>query len=166
MPSAFLTDKGDGMFSDIVVSILEASGWAPNRKVPTSQWAGQLESEGFTMLPDAVKVLEGFGGLEIVPRKTAGDTFLKGVVRFDPLLSASGEFDRVDYWQHRLNIKLSPIAEDSKGGIVLLADDGRVFICWDGKMLFIGESFEDALENSLIVAKRKAVEVGHMPDLN
>ena len=152
------------MFSDTVISILEASGWAPSRRVPTSQWVGQLESERFTMLPDAVKVLEGFGGLEIVPRKIAADTFLKGVIRFDPLLSASGEFDRVNYWQHCLNITLSPIAEDSKGGILLLAEDGRVFICWDGKMFHIGESFEDALENSLIVAKRKAVEVGHRAD--
>ena len=152
------------MLSDTVVSILEASGWTPNRKVPTSHWVNQLESEGFTMLPDAVKVLEEFGGLEIVPRKTAADTFIKGVLRFNPLLSASGEFERVDYWQHRLNVKLSPMAEDSKGGILLLAEDGRVFICWDGKMFLVGESFEDALENSLVVAKRRAVEVGCMLD--
>jgi hypothetical protein len=164
MPLAFLTDKGDGMFSDTVISILEASGWTRNRKVPTAHWVGQLESEGFTMLPDAVKVLEEFGGLEIIPRKTAFDTFLKGVIRFDPLLSASGEFDRVDHWQHRLNTKLSPIAEGSKGEILLLAEDGRVFSCYEDQLFLDSVSFEDALENTLIVAKRKSVEVGRMSE--
>jgi hypothetical protein len=148
------------VFSDIVVFILEKSGWARNRKLPTSQWVAQLASEGFSMLPDAVKVLESFGGLEIVPQKTVADTFLKGV----PLLSAAGEFERVDCWQRRLNIKLSPIGEDSKGGMILLAEDGRAFICSDSELFLIGASFEDAMENSLIIAKRKAVEVGPISD--
>lgn len=152
------------MFSDTVLSILEASGWTANRRVPTAQWVQQLESEGFTMLPDAVKVLEGFGGLQIVPQQTASDTFLKGVIRFDPVLAASGEFDRIDYWQQRLNSKLSPIAEGSKGDILLLAEDGRVFACWDAQLFLDGASFEDALENTLIVAKRKSVEFGRMTD--
>ena len=77
------------MFSNTVLSTLEASGWTPNRKVPTVQWVSQLESEGFTMLPEAVTVLEGFGGLEIIPRKTASDAYAAEVLRFDPLLAAS-----------------------------------------------------------------------------
>ncbi len=164
MRSASLTDKEVDVFSDTVHSILEASGWTPHRKVPTAQWVNQLESEGFTMLPDAVRALEAFGGLEIVPRKTAADSFLKGVLRFDPVLAASGEFERVDYWQKRLNTKLSPLAEGSKGELLLLAEDGRILSCYDGQLFLDGVSFEDAFENTLIVAKRKSVEIGRMSD--
>lgn len=152
------------MFSDTVLSILEASGWKPHRKAPTAQWISRLESEGFTMLPEAVKVLEAFGGLEIVPQKTGADAFLKGVLRFDPVLAASGEFDRVDYWQQRLNTKLSPLAEGSRGELLLLAEDGRVFSCYDSQLFLDGASLEDALENTLIVAKRRSVEFGRMSD--
>jgi hypothetical protein len=159
---AFLTDNEGGMFSNAVLSTLEASGWTPHRKVPTAEWVGQLEAEGFIMLPEAVKVLEAFGGLEIVPRKTAADVYAAEVLRFDPTLAASGEFDRISYWQSRLNTRLSPIAETGGGAILLLAEDGRVFSCWDGVLWLDGTSFEDALENTLIVAKRKPVEFGRM----
>src|SRR5947209_1250932 len=134
------------MFSDTVLTILESSGWLPNRKVPTSQWIGQLEDEGFTMLPDAVKLLEEFGGLEIVPRKAKSDAYAAEIIRFDRVLAASGEFDRIDYWQSRLNIRLSPIAELGGGAILLLSEDGRVFSCWDGVLWLDGGSFVDALE--------------------
>jgi SUKH-3 immunity protein len=152
------------MFSDAVVSILEDSGWKSGRRVLVEHWINRLEGEGFTMSPEAIKVLETFGGLEIVPRKTPIDTFLKGALRFDPVLAASGEFERVNYWQERLNTKLSPLAEGSKGEIVLLAQDGRVFSCYDGQLFLDGLSFEDALENTLIVAKRKSVAFGRMSD--
>jgi SUKH-3 immunity protein len=157
-----LTDNGNDMFSDTVLSTLAASGWTPNRKTPTAQWVGQLESEGFTMLPEAVSVLEGFGGLEIVPWKSASDAYAAEVLRFDPILAASGEFDRIDYWQSRLNTRLSPIGETGGGAILLLAEDGRVFSCWDGVLWLDGTSFQDALENTLIVAKRKPLECGRM----
>jgi hypothetical protein len=152
------------MFSNTVLSVLEASGWTPNRNVPIAQWVAQLESEGFTMLPNAVKLLEGFGGLEIVPRKAASDAYAAEVLRFDPTLAASGEFDRIDYWEKRLDTHLSPIAETGGGAILLLAEDGRVVSCWDGLLWLDGTSFEDALENTLILAKRKPVELGRMSD--
>jgi hypothetical protein len=152
------------MFSDPVLTILNASGWSPNRKVSTSQWISQLEAEGFTVLPEAVKLLEGFGGLEIVPRKAKSDAYAAEIIRFDPVLAASGDFDRVDYWQGRLNTRLSPIAELGGGAILLFSENGRVFSCWDAVLWLDGESFVDALENTLIVAKRRPVEFGRMSD--
>ena len=88
------------MYSSNVLSTLYAAGWTPDRKVSTAQWVNQLEFEGFVMLPSAIDILERFGGLETRPQKTSSDVFLPGVLRFDPLLAASGEFDRVDYWQN------------------------------------------------------------------
>jgi hypothetical protein len=152
------------MLSDTVVSTLAASGWTPDRRAATAQWVSQLESEGFTMLPEAVKLLESFGGLNVVPRKDASDAYSAEVLRFDPVLAASGEFDRIDYWQRRLNTPLSPIAETGGGAILLLAKDGRVFSCWDGVLWLDGTSFEDALENTLIAARKMPVEIGRMSD--
>ena len=119
------------MFSDTVLSLLRQSGWRPNRRWPTGQWVRELESEGFVMVPTAASVLETFGGLELAPPKLASDTFLKGRLHFDPVIAASGEFDRVNYWQERLNTRFSPLAEGSRGEIFLLAENGGVCACYE-----------------------------------
>ena len=75
------------MYSNTVVSILEASGWTADRRVPTAQWVSELEAEGFTMTRAAVRILEEFGGLKILPREDASDTFLKGFLHFDPAMA-------------------------------------------------------------------------------
>jgi hypothetical protein len=150
------------MFTDTVLSTLKASGWTPNRNVVTTQWVKELESQGFAMLPGAVNILERFGGLEVVPPAAASGAYRAEVLRFDPVLGASGEFDRVDYWQRRLNTRLSPIGELGGGAILLLAQDHRVFSCWCDLLWLDGTSFEDALENTLIIARRKPVEFGRM----
>lgn len=112
------------------------------------------------MHADAVVVLESFGGLEIAPKKVATDIFLKAKLFFDPVLAASGEFDRISYWQDQLNTKLSPIAEGSRADIILLAEDGRILTCLDGTLFLEGSSFEDAMENVFIIAKRFPTEIG------
>lgn len=161
---ALLTSNEDAMFSTAVLSTLQVSGWTPHRKAPTAKWVVPLEKEGFTMIPEAVNVLDSFGGLEVVPIKSASDAYVAEVLRFDPVLAASGEFDRVDYWQSRLNTRLSPIAETGGGAILLVAEDRRVLLCRDNLLWLVGNSFDDAVENTLIVAKRMPIEFGRMSD--
>ncbi len=48
---------------------------------------------------------------------------LPAVLSFEPVLAA--EVDRVEYWQRRLRLRLSPIGELTGGAGVLLAEDGR-----------------------------------------
>ena len=146
------------MFTQTLQSILRRAGWTPDRFVSASEWVAILETECFTMLPEAVKILESFGGLRVVPQKTASDAYLAEALLFNPVMAATGEFDRVDFWQRRLNLRFSPLAEISGGAILLLADDGRVFACWDGLIWFEGTSFEDAMENTLVIPKRRPVE--------
>lgn len=43
--------------------------------------------------------------------------------------------------------------------MLLLAEDGRVFTSFDAVLWQDGESFEDALENALIVANRESLEI-------
>jgi hypothetical protein len=150
------------MFSETVRSILEANGWFSSRNVPTSNWESALESEGFTMLPSAISVLRSFGGLKIVPTRAPAGQFRVEILDFDPITAAEGEFDRVEYWQEDLNLTLSPIAELGGEAIVLLAEDGRVFSCWCDLLWLNGESFEDAVENSLILPKRPPIEFAKM----
>jgi hypothetical protein len=150
------------MFTGIVKTTLEASGWSEGRKVSTIQWVVPLESEGFAMLPDAVKVLGNLGGLRVVPPKATTNAYSPEVLTFDPVLGASGDFDRVDYWQKRLGKTLSPIGETGGGAILLLAEDSCVYSCWDRILWMDGDSLEDALDNTLISARRAPVEVGTM----
>ncbi len=152
------------MFSERVFATLQSCGWTPERRVSTESWVSQLTSEGFTFIPKAIAVLENLGGLEIRPLNMVTDALTAGVLRFDPILAASGEFDRVDYWQRQLSTKLSPVAETSRGGMLLLAEDGRVYVTSDGALWLCGESLEDAFENTLIVPKRMAIEIGRIEE--
>src|SRR5438132_515815 len=109
---------------------LQACGWTRERTVPTRQWVQALSSEGFTMLPEAVAILENFGGLDIHPVRSATDAYAPSIIRFDPVLGASGEFDRFKEWQHRLHMRLSPLGQVGGQAALALAEDGRVFLLW------------------------------------
>jgi hypothetical protein len=85
-------------FSQKVLALLETAGWTPDRQVPEAQitqWVKELEAEGFTMIPEAVRLLRSFGGLKF-----------NGWLKFDPIEAAGGEFDRIEYWEKRLNMRL------------------------------------------------------------
>src|SRR5581483_8057653 len=150
------------MFSKEVHSALENAGWSPGRKVPTAHWVSGLVAQGFTVLPAAIDLLESFGGLKIRPLKLPIEVYRPGVLSFEPVLAA--ESDRVEYWQKRLRLRLSPIAELTGGAGVLLAEAGRIFTCWDTILWVDGASFEDAMENTLVIGKRWPVEYGRMSE--
>jgi hypothetical protein len=149
------------MFSETVQKILEATGWTPQRRISITDWKKCLNSEGFTVHLKAVELLVNFGGIEVRPVKSSSDAYMAEVLRFDPILAASGEFDRVDYWQKYLKIELTPIAEVN-AAILLLGSDGRVFSCWDRILWLDGLSFEDAIENTLLVPKRLPQKIAVM----
>ena len=152
------------MFSEELRSALADAGWTPDRKVLTGHWVSQLVSEGFAMLPAAIEVLESFGGLEIHPLMVPSQVYRPGVLLFDPILATSGDFDRVDYWQKRLHMRLSPLGEISGPVALLLAEDGRIFSCRDTILWVVGASFEGAMENTLLIGKRWPVEYGRMSE--
>jgi len=149
------------MYSTPVHNTLEVSGWYPGRKISVEHWIIALNNEGFTMSTSSVAILEEFGCLTVHPRKHSSDEYIADVIKFDPLLASEGDFNRVNYWQNVLKTNLSPIAEIGNG-ILLVAEDERVFSCGDIAIYLDGISFTDALENSLICAKRKPIEIGRM----
>jgi len=147
------------MFSQSALRILEASGWFPGRTVSIASWTNSLRSEGFTVIPEAARLLEEFGGLTIYPKHPTSGMPVADTIRFDPLLAASGDFNRVDYWQRKLNVLLTPLAEVGNA-MMLLAEDGRVFICGDNILLLAGDSFVDAMDNTLACRNRKPLRIG------
>ena len=151
-------------FSEPVQTALRASGWTPERRVSASHWIDELQREGFSILPKAVEILESLGGLKIRPKKAASDVYAPERLEFDPVLAASGEYDRVKYWESTLGIVLTPVAEIGGQAVLLIGGDGRVFSCWNDLLWLDGPSFEEAMENTLIVGKRWPVELARMSE--
>jgi len=145
------------MLSQEVQAVLRQQGWSPDRKVPITDWVAQLRSEGYTVSPEGEAILQNFGGLEITPAKRSDDAYAAGAICFDPVLAATGEFERVDFWQKHLGQKLTPLGELEGQSILLLTENGRVFYEWGNEIGECGESFEDALELTLVLARRRPI---------
>ena len=144
------------MFSAAVTDTLEWAGWSPTRKVSMTRWVKALIDDGYTMVPEALRILENFGLLTIKPPpKAPGAVFRADELVFRPDDAALGESDAIGDWEKQLGVRLSPVAEHGGQGLLLVAEDGRVYLCFGALMWKMGETFEDALENTLIVVRRE-----------
>jgi len=143
---------------------LRSAGWSEDRSIPVETWVEQLTREGYTFSALAMQTLKSYGGLQIIPGSDPNDLYRAGEIRFDPALAALGEFDRIEYWERKLNTKLSPIAETNPVSIVVLAQDGRVFACQDQTLCLLGSTLEDAMDNTLLAGKRFPIEYGRMTE--
>src|SRR5437762_13830514 len=119
------------MFLGRLQSVLRDSGWTPERRVDITAWIDALTEEGYRFSQGAQAILSNFGGLEIIPAVSPTDAYAAGAILFDPVVAASGELDRIEYWEQQLGVTLSPLAEIAGQDILLLAQDGRVFAAWD-----------------------------------
>ena len=145
------------MISRELEIVLRRSGWYPGRNVSTSAWSEVLSSYGYEVLPEAMALLQEFGGLTIEPVRTRSDAFRGHTIIFDPLSDA--EPDGVAHWQQILGTPLTPIGQLNGDIILLFAVNGSIFSSWARFLFRVGDSLEDALENTLVFARRKPVEV-------
>ena len=146
------------MLSQEVQSVLRRQGWSPERKISIRDWVAQLVGVGATVLPQAESIWQNFGGLEITPVKTPNDAFAPQVVRFDPVTEVLSEVERIEFWQEQLGQKLTPLGVLYPcEGILLLGENGQVFLEGGNIIVDCGNSFEDALESTLVFARRKPV---------
>ena len=80
------------MFSAVVTDTLEWAGWSPTRKVSMTRWVKALIDDGYTMVPEALRILENFGLLTIKPPpKAPGAVFRADELVFRPDDAALGE---------------------------------------------------------------------------
>jgi len=144
------------MLSQAVQAVLRQQGWSPERKVPTRIWIAQLIGGGYNVLPEAESILENFGGLEITPVKTPDDAYSANVVSFDPVQGILSEVERIEFWQKLLGQRLTPLGMLYPiESMLLLGENGQVFCEWGNIIGECGSSFEDALESTLVFARRK-----------
>lgn len=144
------------MISSQLQQVLVESGWSPGRSIDIERWVHELTSHGLTMLPQARLILQNFGGLTISPVRTPADAYSPEVIIFDPLHDT--EYDRIEYWQDCTGMKLTPLGASPKGTCLMLAENGQIFGGWDRFLFKYGNSFDEAMENSLIFAKSKPTE--------
>ncbi len=149
---------GDMMLPDSVQAVLRQEGWTPERRIPIQHWVSQLVNHGFSVLPEAESILENMGELQIIPTKTSNDAFLAEETHFDPIAEVISEFDVVAFWQEQLGTPLTPLGMlYPSESILLIGANGHVYAAWGNIIWECGDSFADALENTLVFAKRKAV---------
>jgi hypothetical protein len=146
------------MLSEEVKAALQPQGWSPDRKVSTIDWVARLVGAGCSVLPQAESILQNFGGLEITPVRTPNDAYSPEVLRFDPLTDVLSEIARIEFWQERLALELTPLGVlYPSEAILLLAESGQVLCEWGNLIGECGNTFEDALESTLVFARRKPV---------
>jgi hypothetical protein len=146
------------MFSHELQAVLRQQGWSPERKVPTHHWVAELVGSGFTVLPEAESILQNFGGLKIIPVKTRDGAYATGIIKFDPVTDVLSEVERIEFWQKYLGKRLTPLGVlYPSESILLISDNGQVFCEWGNLIGECGNSFEDALESTLVFARRRPV---------
>jgi hypothetical protein len=157
---------GDLMISQKLEKKLVAAGWYQMRRVSTTDWVAGLLEDGFDVIPEAEKIIANFGGITLKEVPEECTVYQPPVVFFDPTTpGGGGDVDRVPDWERRLGIIINPIGELSGGHATLLyGNDGRIFSALDGLLYLYGESFEDALENTLLFGRRIPQKIGNLTD--
>jgi hypothetical protein len=144
-----------------LTGVLSRAGWGSKRCIDTTVWEQSLKEYGFSVSPAALNVLSEYGSLVVHPVPSDTDEHSSSTVIFEPLEEA--EQDRIEYWEKRLNLALTPVGGTS-GIALLVAENGEVYAEWSGIFWRVGSDIVDALENVLIFAKNKFEEVGRVDD--
>ncbi|MBN8605013.1 MAG: SUKH-3 domain-containing protein [Planctomycetes bacterium] len=142
------------------------AGWYPGRAISTKDWVAQLALDGFVLIPEAERIISEFGGLTLTPQILPSTFAYARQSYFDPVQpGGQGDIDRVYDWEKRLGLTINPIGDYANGHQTLLyASDGRIFVASNGSLYLYGSTFEDALENTLVIARRPPRLIGHLSD--
>jgi hypothetical protein len=138
-------------FPDDVLEPLNAAGWHPNRRVPTAQWITALEGEGYECFSLAREFLECFGGLALREILKDDSAFSPGRTRLQPVLAASGEFDRVNDWQNEHELRLFPVGNCFDEYFILMISPDENFYAgsYDDELLLIANNTRDCFKQLL-----------------
>ena len=142
-------------FHPVVENAVGAAGWSPAYSAPIDGWISRLQAEGYDVFDYARDVLASFGGLLVHPTEDVRAGFSSGPLRVGLV---TNEFDRVMEWGSRLELPLVPVGEWMDYYFVVVAPDGRVFAGTLGQLLYLGSTFEEALE-LIVTATREPEEM-------
>lgn len=149
------TDFPEERFSKTTYKVLKKSGWFPGRHV----FSNLILPKDFNLLESAKPVLDEFGGLHLefdysqrFSKRTHYDTMW---IVIDPMRVADEGQEIIEHTQE-IGHPLYPLGElfdqnlyqyDSK---ILIDDLGRVFITPFWETMFVGDTFEIALDNMVL----------------
>lgn len=142
-------------FHPVVETALRRAEWFPQRRIDITTWKHQLLLEGYDVFDYAIRVLSEFGGLVIAPIEDVRARFSSGPLRIHVV---QDEYDRVAEWSTQLSVPLIPIGEWMDYYFVVVATDKRVFAGTLGQLLYLGATFDDALDR-IVTATRQPEEV-------
>ena len=126
------------------IDILRESGWSENRKHDISSWISVLSKEGYVSNEYAQLVLQEIGDLQI---RTSGDKEHFGVsAHFNPVIAASGEYDRVELFNSVCNENLFPIGE-CFDWIIYVSESKKIYLGDWMSLSIAGNSIEYFLNN-------------------
>lgn len=131
--------KIHGRFSDNVVSALTASGWFPEREVPSDQHLESLSRVGYHPHERAISLYRAFFGLVVMGRGRLGLSFetIEHVANVTPR-SCLRHYEGV-------SDNLSPFGSTSEN--VFLSDDGQILLLdSEGACLACFSSIERAMD--------------------
>jgi hypothetical protein len=129
-------------------AMLREAGWFPGRDVSNDL---QLPPD-FTLFPAALAVLKEFGLLH-VGQGGPGVEMARTTLDLDPML-AIYENDTFSDYEKDIQAKLYPLGEAEHGHAFLAIDErGQVYLLF-GKVYWISETFDAALDNLLNGLKR------------
>lgn len=154
-----MIDLTPAVSNPVVHATLVESGWTPEYRFDTSGWVDQLRTEGFSVHPAGICVLELLGGLTVVPPKSIKAVFGTGELKVDPLWAAEGESERIADRERVIGDRLCPIGEWLNEYIVLVGAEGKIYAETTFQVLKLGEDINQALVR-LIVADSAPISIG------
>ena len=135
---------------------MDVAGRARSEQCRIDEWVEMLAGLAVSPIPGAIDVLRNFGGLTITPPTSKLNKFSPEQFTFDPVLAASGEVDRIEYWQEQHNVRLYPLAAAGQGSMILYCDGGKIVKGWQAHFNLLGNDLSGALE-LLVFAQRYPV---------
>ncbi|NIF84191.1 hypothetical protein F3J24_11855 [Comamonas sp. Tr-654] len=151
--------------SPVVVELLQAQGWTPQREVtiPAPVQSALCRQPSLTSHP-AVAALQNLAGLHI-GQVGKGRECASSDIEFDWLeayFTGEDADDALLCWEQRLHTRLIAVAEVHHAhGQLLMAGDGRCFSWSFVGMSFEGENIQQALEHLLLgIRSRPMLELG------
>lgn len=127
-----------------VLSVLRKSGWSEGRAQEINLWIQILSREGYIVNDYAKTVLKELGGLQI--RVSSDKEHLGVTMHFNPIIAASGEYDRMEMFNKSSGEELFPIGE-CYDWVIYVGASKKVYLGDWMSLSVAGDTIEDFLNN-------------------
>ena len=139
--------------SEYVSEVLKNAGWSFDRKVSTELYQNYFKEESMSCFPEAIEILENFGGLKVNPPLNPDRVYGTGELRFDPILANRSDF--VHFWENKLERSFCSLGSIwGNNALLVLSEKDIYYGLSDAGVHYIADNLADTLE-ILIAATTK-----------